>query len=278
MTTFEYRGTVFVPRFFYSDERGRVKILMQSELKSEQKNLFHYYMITYHLITLFPESTESYLNASILKRAQEKGLITIKYYNPRDFTVASKKGQLQTYSDLRVDNRPYGGGPGMVIEALPVIKAIDKAIGRKIRSNTGKKKIKIVFFSPSGLQFNNAIADKFKVFTDIVFICGRYEGIDARVKKAFPMVEISIGPYVVTGGELAAMIMIDTITRRIPGVLGDMTSIEEERIASPDVYTRPEVIVFRGKKLKVPKILLSGHHAKQEEWRKGRKNNSGTHL
>lgn len=235
-------------------------------------------MITYHIVTLFPESTESYLNASILKRAQEKGLINIKYYNPRDFTISAKKGSEQTYADRRVDNRPYGGGPGMVIEALPVIKAIEAAIknsNSKIRNlfprlAITKRKTKIIFFSPSGKQFTNTVAESLKKYTDIIFVCGRYEGIDARVKKAFPMIDISVGPYVVTGGELPAMIVIDTITRRIPGVLGDILSIEEERIASSDVYTRPEIIEYKGKKYKVPKILLSGHHAKMEEWKEKR--------
>lgn len=247
-------------------------------------------MLTYHLITLFPESTESYLNASILKRAREKGLIDIKYYNPRDYTVSAKKGRKkQTYAERRVDDRPYGGGPGMVIEALPVIKAIEDAIGKKSRNSKSKildksenlnkksqkksvSKIKIIFFSPSGKQFTNLMAENLRKYTDIVFVCGRYEGIDARVKKAFPMVDISVGPYVLTGGELPAMIMIDTITRRIPGVLGDNTSIEEERVASPDVYTRPAVIEYKKKKYRVPKILLSGHHAKMEEWKAGKKN------
>lgn len=240
-------------------------------------------MLTYHLITLFPESTESYLNASILKRAQEKRLISIKYYNPRDFVERKKengrgkKGPL-TYAEKRVDDRPYGGGPGMVIEAMPVIKAIEAALkktsGRRIffpKRRTVQKNVKIVFFNPSGRQFTNKMADTFKKYTDIIFVCGRYEGIDARVKKAFPMVDISVGPYVVTGGELASMIVIDTITRRIPGVLGDNLSVEEERVASPDVYTRPEVIEYNGKKLRVPKILLSGHHAKMDEWKNGRK-------
>jgi len=233
-------------------------------------------MITYHIITLFKESVEPYVSSSILKRAQEKGLIAVKYYNPRDFVEAKKQkiveenGKEKTelsYSDKRVDNRPYGGGPGMVIEALPIIRAIEVAVGKKIRNAKTKSKTKIVFFSPSGEQFTNEIAEKFKKYTDIVFVCGRYEGIDARVKKVFPMVDISVGPYVLTGGELPAMIMIDTISRRIKGVLGDHTSVEENRISSPDVYTRPEVIEYKGKKYRVPKVLLSGHHAKMDEWR-----------
>lgn len=227
-------------------------------------------MTTFHVITLFPESLESYVNSSIVKRAQEKGLISIKYYNPRDF-ISVKKGKIPTYSDRRVDNRPYGGGPGMVIEALPVIKAIEKALGSKAKSNKQKWRVKIIFFSPAGKQFDNKTAETFKKYTDIVMVCGRYEGIDARVKKVFPMVDISVGPYVLTGGELPAMIMIDSMTRRIPGVLGDNLSIEEERVASPDVYTRPEVIEYKKKKFKVPKILLSGHHLKMEEWKKKRK-------
>lgn len=244
-------------------------------------------MTTFHLITLFPESFESYLNASIVKRAQENGYINIKYYNPRDF-VKAKKGKILTYSDRRVDDRPYGGGPGMVIEALPIIRAIDKAVGKKIsnsksqfpnrsqRKNIKSNKksssnVKIIFFSPSGKQFTNGTAEQLKKYTDIVLVCGRYEGIDARVKKAFPMTDMSVGPYVLTGGELPAMIMIDTITRRIPGVLGHAQSVEEERIASPDVYTRPEVIEYKGKKLKVPKVLLGGNHADIEKWKKGRK-------
>jgi tRNA (guanine37-N1)-methyltransferase len=225
-------------------------------------------MTTFHVITLFPESLESYLKASIVKRAQEDKKISIKYYNPRDYAVAGKKGAM-TYAERRVDDRPYGGGPGMVMEALPVIRAIEDAVGSKIKKQ--KTKIKIVFFSPSGEQFSNQTAEKFKKFTDIVLVCGRYEGIDARIKKVFPMTDISVGPYTLTGGELPAMIVIDAITRRIPGVIGDKLSIEEERIASPDVYTRPETIEYKGKKYKVPKILLSGHHSKIDSWKEGRK-------
>ena len=221
--------------------------------------------------------------------------MAIKYYNPRNFVVG-KDGKIPSnqdelsYSEKRVDNRPYGGGPGMVIEALPIIRAIENAISCAIPAKAGihgkaekksksvkseilskskirNSKVKIVFFSPAGEQFSNEIAEKFKKYTDIVFVCGRYEGIDARVKKAFPMVDISVGPYVLTGGELPAMIMIDTITRRIPGVLGDHDSVEENRISSPDVYTRPEVIEYKGKKYRVPKVLLSGNHKEMEKWR-----------
>jgi tRNA (guanine37-N1)-methyltransferase len=215
-------------------------------------------MVTFHVVTLFPESFESYLAASIVKRAQEKGKIRIAYYNPRDFAAPGKKKP--SYADRRVDDRPYGGGPGMVIEALPVIRAIEKAV-------KGKKKVKIVFFNPGGKMFTNTVADTFKKYDHIVLVCGRYEGIDARVKKAFPMVDISVGDYTLTGGELPAMIVIDAVTRRIPGVLGDDLSIEEARVASRDVYTRPAVFEYKKKKLAVPKILLSGHHKNIDSWK-----------
>ena len=209
----------------------------------------------YHIISLFPQSMDSYLNESILKRAIENKKIEVKFYNPRDFT----KGD--SYADRRVDDKPYGGGPGMVIEALPVIKAIQKAKGKA-------KKVRIVWFTPSGKQFDTEQAKIFsKKYTDIIFICGRYEGIDARVKKAFKVEEISVGPFVLTGGELPAMILIDTISRQIKGVLGDHASLEETRVSSPDVYTRPEVVEYKGKKYKVPKVLLSGNHKLIDEWR-----------
>lgn len=228
-------------------------------------------MTTFHIISIFPESFASYLGASIVKRAIEKKKIEVKYYNPRDFVTPSKKGSALTYADRRVDSRPYGGGPGMVIEALPIIKAIEKAVGRVLKSTKTKNKVKIIFFSPSGKQFTNELADKFKKYDDIVLVCGRYEGIDARVKKVFPMVDISIGQYVLTGGELPAMVVIDSIVRRIPGVIGDCNSIEEYRVSSPDVYTRPETIIYKKKSYKVPKILLTGHHAKIDEWKKNKK-------
>ena len=226
-------------------------------------------MITFHVISIFPESLESYLGASIIGRAKKDGYISIKYYNPRDFVKGSRPSKTLTYAERRVDDRPYGGGPGMVMEALPIIRAIEKAIGSKIKKS--KSSVKIVFFSPSGKQFDNAIAETYKKYSDIVFVCGRYEGVDARIKKVFPMVDISVGPYVLTGGELPALIMIDSITRRIKGVLGHDSSIEESRISSPDVYTRPEVIEYKGKKYKVPKVLLSGHHEKIDSWKIKRK-------
>jgi len=209
-------------------------------------------MTTFYVITLFPDSMSSYLNESILKRAIEDRKIKVNFYNPRDFT----KNKWQ-----RIDQKPYGGGPGMVIQAEPVIKAIAKAKGKK-------KKVKIIFFEPSGKKFDTKYAKKTaKEYKNIILVCGRYEGIDARVKKVFKTDQISIGPYVVTGGELPALVVIDAISRQVPGVLGDYSSLEEERISSSDVYTRPDLFTYKNKKYLVPSVLLSGHHKNIDSWR-----------
>lgn len=210
----------------------------------------------FHIITLFPEAFKSYLSSSILSRAIADKKISVNFYNPRDFTKDKHR---------RIDRKPYGGGPGMVIEADSVLKAISKAVGRK-------KKVKILFLSPAGVQFDSAYARGLsKTYSDIVIISGHYEGIDARVGKITKAELISIGPYVLTGGELPAMVIIDSISRYHPGVLGNTESIEEKRTASPEVYTRPETLVYKGKKYKVPKVLLSGDHKKIEKWRESRK-------
>ena len=223
--------------------------------------------MTFHIITLFPHAFDSYLGESILKRAIEDKKIQVKFYNPRDFTEDKHK---------RIDRAPYGGGPGMVIQAEPVIRAIEKAysnilknvgMSKKLKAKSFNLKVPLVWLSPSGKQFTNESGVKYAKHKDIVIICGRYEGIDARVKKAFKVEEISVGPFVLTGGELPAMLMIDVIARQVKGVLGDFNSLEESRIASPDVYTRPEIFEYKGKKLRVPKILLSGHQAKINEWK-----------
>ena len=214
----------------------------------------------FHIITLFPNSFDSYLGESILKRAIEDKKLKVSFYNPRDY--AEDKW-------ARVDRPPYAGGPGMVIQAEPVIRAITKAIAGIKNKESG---IKIIFLSPNGKQFDNAYAKKVaKKYKDIIIVSGRYEGIDARVKKVFKMEDVSVGPFILTGGELPAMLMVDVIARQVPGVLGNLDSLEESRTASPDVYTRPESFTYKGKKYSVPKVLLSGNHAKIEEWRRKKK-------
>jgi tRNA (guanine37-N1)-methyltransferase len=222
--------------------------------------------LTFHIITLFPESLTSYINESIVARAQKDKLVKIEFYNPRDFVKPTKTQAKNEKPYLRVDDRPYGGGPGMVMQALPIIKAIEK-VSKKISKKKTSKTL-IVFLSPTGEQFDNTLAAEYsKKYTDIIVICGRYEGIDARVKKVFKTTDISVGPFVTTGGELPAMILIDVISRQIPGVLGNFDSREEARASSSDVYTRPEVLEYKGKKYKVPEVLLSGDHKAIDAWR-----------
>ncbi len=213
--------------------------------------------MNFHVVTLFPGAFDSYLNESIISRAIEDKKIKVSFYNPRDYSDDKWK---------RVDQKPYAGGPGMVIQALPTIKAIDKAVS-KIKRNA-KSKIKIIFFSPGGTEFTTDYAKKnAKKYTDIIFVCGRYEGIDARVKKVFKMEDVSVGNYVLTGGELPAMVLIDCISRQVEGVLGNFNSLEESRVSSHDSYTRPEVFEYKKKKYRVPKVLLSGNHKEIEEWK-----------
>lgn len=208
----------------------------------------------FSIISLFPDTMNGYLSDSIIGRAQEKKLVQISYLNPRDFT----KDKF-----ARVDQRPYGGGPGMVLQAEPFLKAIEKAKGKRVA------KVKTVFFAPEGKQFTNVLAREWvKKYDEVIFICGRYEGVDARVKKILKPEVVTVGPYVLTGGELPAMICIDAMTRQIPGVLGDFASLEEERIASPDSYTRPDVLIWKKKKYKVPEVLKGGNHKLIEDWRK----------
>ncbi len=224
--------------------------------------------MNFHIVTLFPETFDSYIHESIIGRAIKEKKIKLYFYNPRDFVTGKFKRVWPDGNVSRiVDDRPFGGGPGMILRAEPVLKAIEKAVSKS------KGKTKIIFLSPSGTMFDTAYAKKMvkNTFTDIVFICGRYEGVDARVKKIFKAEEVSIGNYVLTGGELPAMVMIDSISRQIEGVLGNFNSREEERASSSDVYTRPEVLEWKGKKHKVPKVLLSGNHKEIEEWKNNKK-------
>jgi tRNA (guanine37-N1)-methyltransferase len=202
---------------------------------------------------------DSYFRDSMLKRAIENKKVKIKFYNPRDFSKNKHK---------KVDDTPYGGGPGMVMMVDPIMRAWKKARGR-----SEKRVFKTIIFSPGGKEFTTDYAKKSaQRYTDIILICGRYEGIDSRIKKILgrQAEEISIGNYVLTGGELPAMVVIDSISRQINGVLGNRSSLEEERVSSHEMYTRPEVFEYQGKKYKVPAVLLSGDHKKIDEWRKNR--------
>jgi tRNA (guanine37-N1)-methyltransferase len=214
----------------------------------------------FHIITIFPDIFSSYLNESIIGRAIKNKLISVKFYNPRDFIKAPKNNYRP------VDDKPYGGGPGMVMRAEPLLKAVAKVLSIAKGKN---KKVLIINFIPSAEKFTTTFAKKVsKKYTDIILICGRYEGIDARVDKILKTKKLSIGDYVLTGGEIPAMILVDCVSRQIKGVLGKYESLEEERVSSSEVYTRPEILKYKNKNYKVPKVLLSGNHKKIEEWKK----------
>lgn len=221
--------------------------------------------LNFHIISLFPESFDSYIDKSIIARAIQNKKIKLNFYNPRDFVKPTGAQKNKEQPLLKVDDKPYGGGPGMIIKAEPIIKSIDKILNKK---TIIKNETLIVFLSPGGKPFDTDLAKTFsKKYKDIIIICGRYEGIDFRIKKVFKMIDISVGPWITTGGELPALIMIDVISRQIEGVLGKIESLEENRIASNQVYTRPEVLIYKGKKYKVPKVLLSGNHKDIDIWR-----------
>jgi len=213
------------------------------------------------------------LNESIIKRAIKNKKIKINIINLRDFTLRQAQGKQPIYQRRTVDDKPYGGGAGMVFKIEPIIKALGSILN--LKSQKSSLKTKIILLSASGKQFNSKTASDFaKKYDRVIMICGHYEGIDERVKKVisdfgFRISELSVGPYVLTGGELPAMVVIDAISRHIPGVLGKAESLEEKRygVGIP-VYTRPEVFVYRNRKYAVPKILLSGNHKKIENWRK----------
>lgn len=218
-------------------------------------------MIHFHVITLFKDAVDSYVNESILGRAKGEGKIKVSYYDPRKYSgKKDSAGKVAAY----IDGKPYGGGPGMVQQALPIVKAGEAALKKT-------KKAKVIIFSPNGTQFTNEYAKKLaKNYSDIVLISGRYEGIDARAKKILKAEEVSVGPYVLTGGEIPAAIVIDTVARQTKGVLGNFDSREEDRVAGSEMYTRPEVFDYKGKKYSVPKVFLSGDPKKIEEWKKGK--------
>lgn len=205
------------------------------------------------ILTLFPKAFDSYLNESILRRARDEKLIVITIVDIRKFT---------TDKHHTADDKPYGGGPGMVMKAEPILKAYGSIKKRDTKTLT-------IITVAAGGEFTKTHATRFaKKYNHIIFIAGHYEGIDERVKKILKAKEVSIGDYVLTGGELPVMVIIDAISRHIPGVLGKNESLEENRygVGIP-AYTRPEMFSYKGKKYTVPSLLLSGDHAKIAEWR-----------
>lgn len=210
----------------------------------------------FHVLTLFPEMIMNGLNTSIIGRAMNKGIIELEAVNIRDYATNKHK---------KVDDYPYGGGAGMVMQAEPVYLSY-KSIADNILEKTGKKP-RVIYLTPQGKVFNQQMAEELSKEEDIIFLCGHYEGIDERVLEMIVTDNVSIGDYVLTGGELPSMVMIDTISRLVDGVLNNddsakYESFAENRLEYPQ-YTRPEE--FMG--MKVPEVLLSGDHKKVAQWR-----------
>ncbi len=209
--------------------------------------------MNYHILTLFPEMVMDGLNTSIIGRAVEKGLISIEAINIRDYSKDKHN---------HVDDAPYGGGAGMVMQPGPVCDSYED-LCRKIG-----KRPRVLYMTPQGQTFNQSIAEELAKEEDLVFLCGHYEGIDERALELIVTDYLSVGDYVLTGGELPAMVMIDCISRLVPGVLNNDISAEIEsfhdNLLEYPQYTRPEV--YEGKK--VPEVLLSGHHKNIETWRR----------
>lgn len=219
-------------------------------------------MIKFDIITIFPEIFKSFSKESLISRALKKKKIKIRLYNLRDYTTDRHK---------TVDDRPFGGGIGMVMKIEPIYNAVEAIKKNKRLKN---KKRKIILFTPRGKKFNQKMAYQFSKLDQLILICGRYEGIDERAAKRIADLELSIGDYVLMGGELPAMVVMETVSRLVPGVLGKPQFLKE-RITKEkgfieySQYTRPENFnPKKGIKWKVPKVLLSGDHKKIEEWRK----------
>ena len=203
------------------------------------------------IITVLPEMLDGVLNCSILKRAQEKGLVEIYLHNLRDYSSDKKH--------KRVDDYPFGGAAGMVLQCEPVDRAISSLKEQRIYDE-------IIYTSPDGERFTQAMANRLSLSQNLIILCGHYKGIDYRIREFLITKEISIGDYVLTGGELAAAVMTDAIVRLIPGAIGDeqsaLSDSFQDNLLAPPVYTRPAE--YKG--MKVPEILLSGHQAKIQAW------------
>lgn len=213
--------------------------------------------MNFHIMTLFPEMVLRGLNTSILGRAAQNGLIGIEAVNIRDYTE-DKHG--------KVDDYTYGGGAGMLLQAQPVFDA-HRALVEKIESKGSKNKVRTIYVTPQGRVFDQRLAEELAHEKELIFLCGHYEGIDERVLEEVVTDYVSIGDYVLTGGELPAMVMMDAIARLVPGVLNNQDSAETESFSDGLLeypqYTRPVEVLGR----KVPEVLLSGHHEKIGNWR-----------
>lgn len=220
----------------------------------------------FDIITIFPKIFESYFSESIIKRAQDGKFIDIQIHNLRDFASGARK---------TVDDTPYGGGAGMVLKIEPIFNCL-RTIKSKVESASWrrKSKVRVILFSAKGKRYTQRDAKRLAKYDNLILICGRYEGVDERVAENLADEEISIGDFVLTGGEIPAMVVVDSITRLLPGVLGNSESIEIESHGKKGYleypqYTKPEKFLDWN----VPEILLSGNHKKISEWRENNSKN-----
>jgi len=223
----------------------------------------------FDIITIFPEILTSYLKEGILAQAIKKGLIQVNFHNLRDYT---------TDRHQTTDDRPFGGGPGMMMMVEPICKAVKDISYKGFKGDKGRKGYKgsrIVLLSPQGKKLDQKMAKRLSKYDQLILICGRYEGVDARVKEYIADEEISIGDYVLSGGELPAMVIVEAVSRLVPKVLGNKESLKSEsHTKTGDLdfpqYTRPAEFRAGRKTWKTPEVLLSGDHKKIEEWRRKR--------
>ena len=224
--------------------------------------------MTFDVITLFPEVFETYFQQSLIKKAREKKIVKINILDLRDFSLDKHK---------TVDDKPFGGGRGMIVKVEPIYRCLSFLAKLKVKNEklkVKKEKTKIVLFTPRGKKFNQKMATQFAKLDRLILISGRYEGVDERVAKYIADEKISIGDYVLMGGDLPALVVIETVARLVPGVIGK-SELLKERITKKKgfieypQYTRPEVFEpQKGARWRVPKVLLSGDHKKIEQWRK----------
>ncbi|MFH1457296.1 MAG: tRNA (guanosine(37)-N1)-methyltransferase TrmD [Patescibacteria group bacterium] len=214
----------------------------------------------FDIITIFPKMFGSFLDETLIKKAIDKKIVKVNVHDLRKWSVNKHK---------TVDDKPFGGGPGMILMAEPILSALFD-INKK---NRKFKKTKVILFSPAGKQFDQKKAKVFSKLDCVIMICGRYEGVDARVEK-FIDEKISTGPYVLSGGELPAMTVIEATSRLLPGYMHNPESLNEESFSNNNLeyphYTRPEVLEIQSKRIIVPKILLSGDHKEVDKWRKNK--------
>ena len=219
------------------------------------------FMIKFEVVTIFPNLFENFLNESLLARAQKKKLLQIKTHDLRKWTNDKHK---------TVDDRPYGGGAGMLLKIEPIYKAV-----RQLKAKSLRTKARVILLSAKGKTFTQKDVRRLAKYDQLIFICGRYEGVDERVAEHIADEEISIGSYVLFGGEVASMVIIEAVSRLIPDVVQKEESIINESFSDKNSvekeypqYTRPEVFTIKNKNIKVPKVLLSGNHKEIGVWRK----------